>query len=771
VKYLFLLSAFLVVHTSDAAFQDSTILRFEKTLQNAFPAGSEIQLFLRFNQPEFVAGDTAFFSICALNTLDKQPIPGRHIINVVIADANGKQIVHQKVLVTDGFSKSQIVLPIELMPGRYGIIASPDSPVNNLMFFRTAIDVVGETYRIARSSPEMRVFVEGGALISGVTNKLVATGPPLTTALVVNASGTNERNISFNESGFSVFYLAPSEGESYSLKFSNGKSVAIPEAGTSRVAMALANASGNDKFNFVFQTSGRNVVKGNQTFVIYRYGQIYFKATLSFDRKRQLLVPIDMKGLPFGVYQAVLFDANLNVLSERPFLFRDLNSTPRLEIAGIEPSYNVRENVQVDIRALTARSAIPLSVSIYEKDLFKSGNSTGRYLDFQADIIGGIPDDIDMNEVNDYLVACTSVFSPLALIKATPSPAEHYPGHLILSGTIADLNGNPVQRDSLKISFFIQNDIAGYYTWADRQSKFRLPLLINFYGRDRIFYTIEQYGERLEDLRLVPDEYVPELLQFDLTTRDTGEKHPLHKAVMQRRSFSKAFETKKAVQRPTTEVLNPHAKIEDETVGVTAAVRLSDYLIFPTMEETLREVVPFVQHRWVNRKHRVRLWFDETKYFADGPPLYFIDGVATDDTDYFMSLDPETVQTIKIIASFDKLYVFGSAGRFGVILVETNIPGNASNVPSEHTFAATGLTRPLEFQNQTGSFPARVPDTRYNLYWNPEVILDSQGQAQLNFVTSDLTGEYVIVISGVSADGHQMYHEQTFNVVYTDDAN
>ena len=772
MRYLILLSFFLAARLSNA-YQDSTIQRFENALQKAFPPGSEIKLFIRFNQPEFVAGDTAFFSVYALDAQQMKPIQGRQIINVIITDVEDKQMITQKVLVTDGFAKNQIVLPPEIRAGRYGLTAFPDGQQNDMMFFRSVIDIAGETYEAAQSSPATKVCVEGGSLVSGVANKVVVIGPPSTSATVLNNKGKEERSISFNESGFAVLYLSPVEDDSYLLRLPNGNSIPFPQVNPSGVAIGLGLVPRNSNFNFVLQTARRNTLKGSQTFVIYRYGQIFFKATVALERKKQLLVPIDMKGLPSGVYQAVLLDASSNVLSERAFFFKEGgNNTAALHVSGLQASYGIREKVRLNISEKVQTGPLPLSVSIYKKDLFKTSvTRTDQYLDFQADVVEHIPENIDVNTINDYLIGCTSVFSAGALVRAGSVPASQYSGHLLLSGTIVDLNGNPVERDSLKLSFFVQNDVSGYHTWVDRQSRFRVPLLMNFYGLDQVFYTIEQNGERIEDVRLIPAQYKPSLFKFNLNTRDTGVEHPLFKTAAQARAFSKAFETRESFQRPATNVLNPHAKIEEETVGVDATVRLSDYLIFPTMEETLREVVPYVQHRWVNGAHRVRLWFDETKYYADGPPLYFIDGVATDDTDYFMSLNPANVQTIKVIASFNKIHVFGPAGRFGVILVETNIPDNAANVPAEHTFAAIGLTAPLQFHNQVNIFPPRVPDMRFNLHWDSDVSFNNVGEAQLNFLTSDLVGDYVIVISGVTLDGRPIHHEQNFQVIFKDDAN
>ena len=46
-----------------------------------------------------------------------------------------------------------------------------------------------------------------------------------------------------------------------------------------------------------------------------------------------------------------------------------------------------------------------------------------------------------------------------------------------------------------------------------------------------------------------------------------------------------------------------------------------------------------------------------------------------------------------------------------------------------------------------------VPDFRTTLYWDPAVRLDSDGQAQVEFFSSDATVAYEAIVAGVTDDG------------------
>jgi uncharacterized protein YfaS (alpha-2-macroglobulin family) len=46
-----------------------------------------------------------------------------------------------------------------------------------------------------------------------------------------------------------------------------------------------------------------------------------------------------------------------------------------------------------------------------------------------------------------------------------------------------------------------------------------------------------------------------------------------------------------------------------------------------------------------------------------------------------------------------------------------------------------------------------VPDFRNVLYWAPDVQTNSEGNAEINFYTSDLKGKYVAMVQGMDANG------------------
>ena len=59
---------------------------------------------------------------------------------------------------------------------------------------------------------------------------------------------------------------------------------------------------------------------------------------------------------------------------------------------------------------------------------------------------------------------------------------------------------------------------------------------------------------------------------------------------------------------------------------------------------------------------------------------------------------------------------------------------------------------------------SRIPDLRNVLYWSPTVNTGNNGKQQFSFYTSDLKGNYVIVVQGLTAEGVAGSTVSTFSV-------
>jgi hypothetical protein len=93
----------------------------------------------------------------------------------------------------------------------------------------------------------------------------------------------------------------------------------------------------------------------------------------------------------------------------------------------------------------------------------------------------------------------------------------------------------------------------------------------------------------------------------------------------------------------------------------------------------------------------------------------------------------------------------------GLELDRHNVLLDYDGLQSEREFYAPRY----ETDQQKGS---RLPDFRTLLFWSPDVHLQGRGKKEYNFFSSDLPGEYLIVVQGISADGQIGYQDRRIEI-------
>ncbi|OQY04964.1 MAG: hypothetical protein B6I20_02110, partial [Bacteroidetes bacterium 4572_117] len=55
-------------------------------------------------------------------------------------------------------------------------------------------------------------------------------------------------------------------------------------------------------------------------------------------------------------------------------------------------------------------------------------------------------------------------------------------------------------------------------------------------------------------------------------------------------------------------------------------------------------------------------------------------------------------------------------------------------------------------------------DLRKTIFWNPDININKSGMADIKFYTSDISGEYLIKLEGISKKGEVFYFIKKFKV-------
>jgi hypothetical protein len=127
------------------------------------------------------------------------------------------------------------------------------------------------------------------------------------------------------------------------------------------------------------------------------------------------------------------------------------------------------------------------------------------------------------------------------------------------------------------------------------------------------------------------------------------------------------------------------------------------------------------------------------------------------------TINPDMVEAIEFTNRLNPLYggTGDFTGAFGVVAIYTKT-GSIDAVSesrikqTEPVIKITGLSRPQPFLSPDyarSPSTGNLPDSRSTLYWNPGVRVTSTRPADLSFFTSDMHGDYRIVVEGILSDG------------------
>jgi|GEM_PF-3821616 len=143
--------------------------------------------------------------------------------------------------------------------------------------------------------------------------------------------------------------------------------------------------------------------------------------------------------------------------------------------------------------------------------------------------------------------------------------------------------------------------------------------------------------------------------------------------------------------------------------------------------------------------------------------LILVDGVSG--IDDLREISPRDVESIEFLKTVPYTSIYGIRGAGGVILITTkkgNIKKQDITIKSPNSLASEQpfYTERRFYQHGYGDPGDPVKTKDVTVYWKPDIITDKNGKATLSFYSNDVTGNYNIVIEGLSARGglsHQVF--------------
>jgi hypothetical protein len=179
----------------------------------------------------------------------------------------------------------------------------------------------------------------------------------------------------------------------------------------------------------------------------------------------------------------------------------------------------------------------------------------------------------------------------------------------------------------------------------------------------------------------------------------------------------------------------------------------SDYIELNNFFEISREIIPALRIRKSNGSFLASYPALKYQALSEEEPLMFLDGVPIDNVSQIIDLntrDIKYIETAPEIRYFDNLYFNGILS-----LVSRNkaIYNISYSQPYKKFIPENSIsfTRPKVFNPV--DLPDHYPDLRYVLLWEPDFRPGDNGKMDFEIYSSDLQGEYVINVQGVTKNG------------------
>ncbi len=180
------------------------------------------------------------------------------------------------------------------------------------------------------------------------------------------------------------------------------------------------------------------------------------------------------------------------------------------------------------------------------------------------------------------------------------------------------------------------------------------------------------------------------------------------------------------------------------------------FIDLPLFEEYFKEIFAGAKIEKAMNGKQIKISYLSNKMELNQAPLILVDGIPIFDMDKFLTISPSEINKVEII---NNNYILGSIIYGGIIHLYTKKKNFASLIDTKNlTFNEfKGFTKKYKFReikyNGEISMNSRKADYRNTLYWNPEIMTDVNGEANISFYTSDEKGKFLITIEGVGENG------------------
>jgi hypothetical protein len=673
-------------------------------------------IYVHTDRNKYIAGEDLWFNAYLTNRLQGTPSSVSKIVYVEILNPMNVAVVQERIKIENGSGPGYLYLPDSLSTGIY-IIRAYTNWMKNFL-------------------PE-NCFMKEIYIYNALKNK-VLKGKPLLPGI---DPATNPKRDQLNPS--------------VTLQVDNSRADSL------EIIIDIGD-------NFRYSINNICYLLIHNHGIINRLSQINFRTSMG-------RIAINKNELPAGVNHITVFNSTAMPVAER-FIYVPVPANQNVELRSPDTK-GAREKISLEIELskemVSSLKSANLSIAVAPFTEDNEASDLADYMIFGSEF-GIMPDrirngklsEISPGFIDSALFDFSSKWIDWGKVLSIKKPAFSYgietENHFI-SGKLVDQNTQA--GDSFKLVILsTPGKLAGFqYATTDLKGRFTFTLPIDGSIKDLIIQPLETNRDAGIKIESTFSEEYP--LSGNALKASEPTKPSCIKKWSSNYQVSKIYGSSwlsfpAPVSESGLKQKRFYGKPDIELI-------MDDYIKLPVMSEVFFELLP-----GVFLKNRKSVWDisiadPETNIIYDESPVLFVDGVVIDEASKIANLDPELVEKIEIIKD---RYLVGDFLFFGIVNVITRA-GDFSSValPPYAVRLPYTITEPVN----TFSFPdysdpavkqSRIPDFRNTMYWNPSVKPGIDGNATVEFWSSDFSGQYIIDIQGITDNGTRISFKKPIRI-------
>lgn len=211
--------------------------------------------------------------------------------------------------------------------------------------------------------------------------------------------------------------------------------------------------------------------------------------------------------------------------------------------------------------------------------------------------------------------------------------------------------------------------------------------------------------------------------------------------------FQKRKQIYQLFNRLPLQLKNRSLEIQKKSTPADFEVDVQDFTVKGKLADLFSEFVSPLTFRKKKGESPIRVYYrvNGRAVYHKYPPLFIVNGIATQDADFINSLLLQEVKSIRIYSELKTLgAIVGSYNIGGIIEIDLIDP--LYEIPEELQVAAlkiNGLQMPLDYPI-TGDLNPEIPRIQSLLYWAPQHQLALGQDFQFQFPSPDIHGSYCL---------------------------